>query len=250
MSVDTAGDQTSDLIPYNAPGMITPPASSPNKSGSSKKSEVSSTQAEDRLSDVQTYFANTGLKYRRAIATGNHGGTLLFDQFGGADGTTLEKIVVVKYALDTEEDASTNNDEDLANEMAWLERFVHAQHIIQLTPEYRRLWHEEQEGGGAGSLLKRPVIVMEYMEHGTLHQMKHRFRHAGLRIPDRMVWHFAFCWLNVLIADVIPSDEEHDLIPLLKLIDFGRGVELDSNEVYLDTTWGDKNRDFFQSPRN
>lgn len=91
---------------------------------------------------------------------------------------------MVKYTLDTEEDTSTNNDADLSNEMFWLEQFVHAEHIIQVDPDYRKLSHEDQKGGGAGKVLKRPVIVTEYMEHGTLSQLKHRFRDAGIRIPD------------------------------------------------------------------
>ncbi|KAK8054998.1 hypothetical protein PG993_000225 [Apiospora rasikravindrae] len=162
MSVDTGGGPTSDLSPYNTPGMITPPKSSStnnnnNMSGvspaSSKRSNASSEEPENRLEDVKTYFTNAGLKFRKAIATGNHGGTLLFDKFEKSNsGTTtppiLEKSLVVKYALDTRDDASTNNDEDLSNEMFWLEKFVHAQHIIQLEPEYRKLWYEEKEGAG------------------------------------------------------------------------------------------------------
>lgn len=55
---------------------------------------------------------------------------------------TLQKSLVVKYALDKEEDASTNNDLDLTNEMFWLEQFVNAEHIIQVDPDYRKLWYD------------------------------------------------------------------------------------------------------------
>ncbi|KAK8054999.1 kinase-like domain-containing protein [Apiospora rasikravindrae] len=42
--------------------------------------------------------------------------------------------------------------------------------------------------------------------------------------------------LNVLVGDLIPGDVEHDLVPLLKLIDFGRGIQHDpKHEV-----WGEK----------
>lgn len=47
---------------------------------------------------------------------------------------------------------------------------------------------------------------------------------------------------NVLVADVIPGDSEHELVPLIKLIDFGRGVEFnwnpdfDDNNVYKEYT--------------
>ncbi|KAK8087776.1 hypothetical protein PG997_002737 [Apiospora hydei] len=123
-------------------------------SGLSPKSDSSAEEPENRLEDVKTYFTNAGLRFRKAIATGNHGGTLLFDQYEkrSDDGPTtppvLEKSLVVKYALDTRDDASTNNDDDLSNEMFWLEKFVYAQHIIQLAPEYRKLCYDEQEGAG------------------------------------------------------------------------------------------------------
>ncbi|KAK8140063.1 hypothetical protein PG984_000129 [Apiospora sp. TS-2023a] len=290
MSIDSPPeDPDLYLSPYNSSGMNDPQPSTPGsskKSSASKKStdNGSTTIVEDRLNDVRTYFANAGLRWRKNIAIGNHGGTLLFDKFDEDEenGPTLQKSLVVKYALDTEPDASTNNDLDLSNEMFWLEKFVNAEHIIQVDPDYRKLWYEDQAGGGAGEVLKRPVIVMEYMEHGTLSELKHRFRNAGLRVPDRMVWHFAYCLiraliamayrdqfkgttetkretlpdydeeegekpspstlsqysmkgLNVLVADLIPGDDEHDLVPLLKLIDFGRGLE-----VGPDAAWGDK----------
>ena len=200
MSVDSPpGDPNLNLSPYNSSGMNDPNPSTPGSSRKSSKSSMRSSDAgssipEDRLNDVHTYFTNTGVRFRRNIATGNHGGTMLFDKFDEDDeGVRLQKSIVVKYALETADDASTNNDADLSNEMFWLEQFVNAEHIIQVDPDYRMLWHDENKGGGAGEMLRRPVIVMEYMEHGTLSQLKHRFRDAGIRIPDRMVWHFAYC---------------------------------------------------------
>ncbi|KAK7923559.1 hypothetical protein PG985_007630 [Apiospora marii] len=255
MSVDSPPDDPNvDLSPYNSSGMNDPNPSTP---GSSRKSSKRSTDAgstipEDRVNDVRTYFANAGLRFRRNIATGNHGGTMLFDKFEEEEdgGMRLQKSVVVKYALDTADDASTNNDADLGNEMFWLEQFVNAEHIIQVDPDSRQLWRgggDQQSGGGAaaGEVLRRPVIVMEYMEHGTLSQLKHRFRDAGRRIPDRMTTRetlpdyedekpapstlsqYSMKGLNVLVADLVPGDGEQELVPLLKLIDFGRGEEVD-----------------------
>ncbi|KAK8087777.1 hypothetical protein PG997_002738 [Apiospora hydei] len=42
--------------------------------------------------------------------------------------------------------------------------------------------------------------------------------------------------LNVLVGDLFPDDIEHNLVPLLKLIDFGRGIQHDPNHE----VWGEK----------
>lgn len=43
--------------------------------------------------------------------------------------------------------------------------------------------------------------------------------------------------LNVLIGGLTPGDPEHGLLPILKLIDFGRGEEIDPKE---DPSYGDQ----------
>lgn len=53
--------------------------------------------------------------------------------------------------------------------------------------------------------------------------------------PPSTLSQYSMKGLNVLVADLIPGDEEHDLVPLLKLIDFGRGEEVDT-----DGRWGDQ----------
>ncbi|KAK8096211.1 hypothetical protein PG999_014233 [Apiospora kogelbergensis] len=236
-------------------------------------------EVEDRVADVKNYFTNSGMEFRKMIADGNHGGTMLFDK-PMADGEM--KSLVVKYALETDDDAMSNNDEDLSNEMYWLERLQYAEHIIQIDPEYSSLWDDGQTG--PGKLLRRPVIVMEYMQHGTLYTLKKRFRNSGIRVPDRMAWYFMLCLvracvamgyrdqfavvektkrekiprpaegetkprppstlsqhsmkgLNVLIGGLTPGDPEHGLLPILKLIDFGRGEEIDPKE---DPSYGDQ----------
>ncbi|KAK8102140.1 kinase-like domain-containing protein [Apiospora sp. TS-2023a] len=273
---NTAADKMSELSPYNTDGMIDYNAQqSPSKKGGS---DTSNSNAVDRLQDVKNYFIHAGLRFRKPIAIGNHGGTVLFDKFNHDDDgrEILAKSLVVKYALDTEDDASTHNDEDLENEMEWLQKMHHAEHIIQTEPDYWNLWDKDKKDGtgSVGHVLKKPVIVMEYMEHGTIQGLIDRFSKEGIRIPDRMLWYFALCLVraciamgyrdqfagaetttrervpkpaekggslpppsglaqlsmkgaNVLIADLIPNDAEHQLVPLIKLIDFGRGIVYD-----------------------
>ncbi|KAK8067454.1 hypothetical protein PG996_006566 [Apiospora saccharicola] len=226
-------------------------------------SDTSNSNAVDRLQDVKNYFIHAGLRFRKSIATGNHGGTVLFDKFNHDDDgrEILIKSLVVKYALDTEDDASTHNDEDLENEMEWLQKLHHAEHIIQTEPDYWNLWNKDKKDGtgGVGHVLKKPVIVMEYMEHGTLEGLIDRFSKEVVRACIAMGYRDQFAGAetttreripkpakpgdpppppsglaqlsmkgaNVLIADLIPNDAEHQLVPLIKLIDFGRGIVYD-----------------------
>lgn len=234
MRVDSPSDRAVDesanemsglsLSPYNTSSMVDYNAQRSDKGGGSDTSSV----AWDRLQDVKTYFTNTGLKFRKPIAVGNHGGTVLFDKFDvdeNGGGEVLAKSLVVKYALDTEDDASTHNDEDLENEMGWLRKMHYAEHIIQTEPEYWNLWDDDKskvgDGAGAGHLLKKPVIVMEYLEHGTLDQLVERFTEAGVRVPDRMVWFFALCcrllFPSITLSRATCSQPQHPTLPLFGL---------------------------------
>ena len=214
-----------ELSPYNSSGMNDPPKT-PTVSGNdntvasaSAGSPMDISEVEDRVADVKNYFTNSGMEFRKMIADGNHGGTMLFDK-PMADGEM--KSLVVKYALETDDDAMSNNDEDLSNEMYWLERLQYAEHIIQIDPEYSSLWDDGQTG--PGKLLRRPVIVMEYMQHGTLYTLKKRFRNSGIRVPDRMAWYFMLCckWFLLVIVPTIPA-RKGAMHPALNMEADGRG---------------------------
>ncbi|KAK7923065.1 hypothetical protein PG985_007136 [Apiospora marii] len=259
---------------------------------SSGGSSVDPNQVTNRLQEVKKYFTNEGLQFRKVIAQGNHGGAVLFDQWyyiepesesepepssskrkAPEDDTPSptpepsihKRQLVVKYALDTEEDATSDNDEDLRNEFCWLRRFAGAEHIIQIMPEYNHMWRtKKNQSSDKGPVLSHPVIVMEYLQNGTLDQLIERFGKIERRIPQRLIWSFALCllravaaiaypdqldgrrrretakddppslitqnsWkgLNILIGDMAEGDAEHALAPVLKLIDFGRGREED-----------------------
>ncbi|KAK7952350.1 uncharacterized protein PG986_008078 [Apiospora aurea] len=240
---------------------------------SSGGSSIDPNNATDRLQEVKKYFTNEGLQFRKVIAQGNHGGAVLFDQWLPVEPTPgPEAGSIIKYALDTQEDATSDNDADLRNEFGWLRRFRGAEHIIQVLPEYNHLWRTDnndnnQSSGDVetGPVLSHPVIVMEYLENGTLEQLINRFGRIERRIPQRLLWSFALCLLravaaisypaqldgrrrretardeppglitqnswkapNVLVGDMWEEgDAEHSLAPVLKLIDFGRGREED-----------------------
>ncbi|KAK8089981.1 hypothetical protein PG997_004942 [Apiospora hydei] len=160
---------------------------------SSGGSSIDPNNVTDRLQEVKKYFTNEGLQFRKVIAQGNHGGAVLFAQW-------LPRQLVTKYALDTQEDATSDNDADLRNEFGWLRRFRGAEHIIQVLPEYNHLWRTNNDNNqgrgndvGTGPVLSHPVIVMEYLENGTLDQLINRFGRIERRFPQRLLWSFALC---------------------------------------------------------
>lgn len=129
---------TSSMTDYNVLRNDSDSKQSPSKRGGS---DTSTSNAFDRLQYVKTYFTNAGLKFRKPIAVGHQGGTVLFDKFDDDEngGEVLVKSLVVNYALDTQEDASSSNDIEFQNEMHWLIRMHNAEHVIQTEPEYWNL---------------------------------------------------------------------------------------------------------------
>ncbi|KAK8042142.1 hypothetical protein PG993_006665 [Apiospora rasikravindrae] len=198
---------------------------------SSGGSSIDPNHVTDRLQEVKKYFTNEGLQFRKVIAQGNHGGAVLFDQWlpiepaagssssnnnnapppqsptSAPQPTMQRRQLVVKYALDTQEDASSDNDADLRNEFGWLRRFRGAEHIIQILPEYNHLWrtNNNNQSSDEGPVLSRPVIVMEYLENGTLDQLIERFGRIERRIPQRLIWSFALCLLRAVAAISYPN---------------------------------------------
>ena len=154
---------------------------------SSGSSSSDPSEAVDRLQEIKKYFTNEGLQFRTVIAQGNHGGAVPFDQWlpvepdpaaapGAANNDAPEAILqrrqlVMKYALDTREDAASENDEDLRNEFRWLRLLRGAEHIIQILPEYNYLWRSgrnrnrsDNNAGGEGE--GRPIPPRH--RHGVL----------------------------------------------------------------------------------
>ncbi|KAI0102923.1 hypothetical protein GGR51DRAFT_562128 [Nemania sp. FL0031] len=200
--------------------------------------------------------------------------------------TPLSRRLVVKRAIGPEAEA------ELRNEVAVLKRFRGAEHIVRLVASHsgapqtsglldeskrlarlalratRRVWRGSPWTSNYDSLLKGisgPVLIVEYLENGSLGSLLARLMGTDILLPNRILWSFCLCVVRACIAHAYPPNgddgtadspenidrrrapvflghgdihehnimigdrgiefEEHNLIPALKLIDFGRAEE-------------------------
>ncbi|OTB07263.1 hypothetical protein M426DRAFT_20312 [Hypoxylon sp. CI-4A] len=135
--------------------------------------------------------------------------------------------------------AMTNKaEEELRTEILHLGRQVNAQHIATMiaarddpvpeevtvevltnkfqqllkkaTPRRRRLYklNDPRRVGkelGLKSFVGWPVLVLEYLEHGTLYQLIMRANQNGVVFPNRMLWHIYLCLLRACLALAYPA---------------------------------------------
>ncbi|KAI0845462.1 hypothetical protein F5Y00DRAFT_265557 [Daldinia vernicosa] len=166
---------------------------------------------------ISTYFTpNQNLLYRGVAGIGRHGGAIIF----------LDKRrqpprrIVVKYSLSDEADW------DLRNEARCLELLRGAEHIGQIIP----LAEANLNVSGTG---KRPTLALDYIPYVVRQVLAMAFPPEGgpdepLRqevfhphMPLGLMQNSAH-GNNVIIGD-LTSDLEHSIVPVFKLIDFGRG---------------------------
>ncbi|KAI1848270.1 hypothetical protein JX265_004218 [Neoarthrinium moseri] len=118
---------------------------------------------------------------------------------------------------------------------------------------------QDDSDSGSGSALQIPAFILEYLPLGDLDHLRERMVRKGGRVPSRLLWQMMLCMVrmciglayyedmkngkrerippgknpstlehnslkppNMLLADLVPGDNEHGQNPLLKLIDFGR----------------------------
>ncbi|KAI1411296.1 hypothetical protein F5Y13DRAFT_191572 [Hypoxylon sp. FL1857] len=204
--------------------------------------------------EVAGYFKqNRRLKYIGVAGLGTHGGALLFREFDD-EGRPVRRIIV-KYPINDDGEAHIRNEEMCLRLMRGSE------HVVQLLS----LPGAEINVLGTG---KRPTIALEFMEHGDAHQLRQRLANADITVaPSRLLWRIFLCLIRQCVAMAYPpnggdnapitpdeirdgvapfaltqnsphpgnivfgdlsADFEHNLVPLVKLIDFGRGqVEQD-----------------------
>ncbi|KAI0144215.1 hypothetical protein F4776DRAFT_675734 [Hypoxylon sp. NC0597] len=221
--------------------------------------ELAETQGAELADQIATYFTpNPNLKYAGVAGLGTHGGALLFRQFNETDGTS--RRIIVKYSLDEEADSH------LRNEHKCLQYLRGAEHIVQLIsldeagvnvagtgrrPTIALEFMEHGDGhrfreklAEAGIqvtpsrilwriffCLVRQNVAMAYPPQGG-----DNARVARETMPTRGdVEDFGLTQGsphpgNIVFGDL--SDRgEHSLVPIVKLIDFGRGV-IEENKDY------------------
>ncbi|KAI2464093.1 hypothetical protein F4781DRAFT_87507 [Annulohypoxylon bovei var. microspora] len=209
--------------------------------------DIDDAQLSALTDSVATYFRpNERLKYRGVAGVGRHGGALVFTEVD--ENSFPKRRIVVKYSHNPGADA------DLRNEAFWLEQLRGAEHIAQMIP----LANTELNVSGTG---RRPTIALEFIENGTIGQFRARYARDHGRIPCRLLWRVFYCFARQVAAmafplhqdpdlpvvretwreDIAPfaltqnsghdanfmmgelGDGEHNLVPRIQLIDFGRG---------------------------
>ncbi|KAI0377296.1 hypothetical protein F5Y04DRAFT_285081 [Hypomontagnella monticulosa] len=199
---------------------------------------------------VAAYFAaNEKIEYIGVAGIGRHGGALLFQEHDEAKHPTRK--IIIKYSLNAQADA------DLRNEAHWLEMLRGSEHIGKLID----LNDPNLDITGSG---KRPTLALEFIPHGPIRIWRERMERTpppnrllwriylclirqvvAMKYPMRGpndgplvretirqdvapagITQNSGHYDNFIIGDIEPSvpGDEHGLVPVIKLIDFGRGV--------------------------
>lgn len=135
--------------------------------------------------EIKNYFAQAHQwKYVRSVGTGNHAGTCLFEW---RPPDRAPRRYVVKFSMAPPEDAM------LRREMAWLPRLRNARHVVQivLADDLRRDGLPDPPADRPPP--RRPYLILEYMPNGDVFDLRERFHHAGVPIPDEVLWSIFLC---------------------------------------------------------
>ncbi|KAI2601812.1 kinase-like domain-containing protein [Hypoxylon sp. NC1633] len=223
--------------------------------------------------DLRAHFAvqYRNFNFERVIGCGAFG--LVFSVIEKIPGNRTRRLAVKRSLVPQEED-------DLRNEIQWLQRLRGAEHIVRMLayrddpeprvlPRNARTASQRRRRALQDSLagLVGPVVVLEYLENGNLAQVFNGrlIKHDQL-LPNRVLWSFFLCMTRACVAlayplngagdqpnqlETLPVDgrepsrvehadlhmgnimighagdefQEHDLVPALKFIDFGRTRE-------------------------
>ncbi|KAH9904191.1 hypothetical protein F4778DRAFT_85719 [Xylariomycetidae sp. FL2044] len=210
-----------------------------------------------QLNTVQTaihYFTeNVGYKFARRLGSGFNGATLLFEELGNGD--YVWRKVVVKYLL------GQRSPNLLRRERNMVEMMTGAEHIVQIVPpglvEIGRVPDLLMESAGDMSMgdmakrfrekqtpvpnrmlwyillcLVRATIGFRYPPRGQHGEVRREALPApGDPLPPERIHFKDFNPGNLMVSYPFgPQDEEHQLGPLVKVIDFGSAILLESIE--------------------
>ena len=132
----------------------------------------------DAIKDLfqsQQYFDSSVQRFPqiKELSHGAEGFSFLIHEVD-ASGQPLRKLAV-KYAKLPEWD------EKLRIESEWLQVLRHALHVVD------PVTNVETHGFG------RPVLVMEFLDHGPLKDFLNRVKAAQIRIPNLILWRLLLC---------------------------------------------------------
>ncbi|KAI0451379.1 kinase-like domain-containing protein [Xylaria acuta] len=210
-----------------------------------------------RLTGEQSkYFTeHHNFEFVRRLGVGSGAVALLFKELEreAPPGTKKKRNVVVKFAFSEYENRNKQADDEIENELRWLTMLQGAEHIIKI------LGNEVDK-----SKVSRPALVLEYVEYGSIQDLCKRMTARNIRAPNRVLWSMFLCLIracvgfayppwqngeketipadetkkpssiihndlhdeNVLIGELMPDGVEHRHAPILKVIDFGKAMEV------------------------
>ncbi|OTA68462.1 hypothetical protein K449DRAFT_429316 [Hypoxylon sp. EC38] len=191
---------------------------------------------------------------------GFHGGSLIFAERDN-NGNVVRNLNI-KYAADTLGLARIDTE---AVCLVNLRGASHFQQIISLP---------ETTVNVAGTGNKYPIIALEYLQFGSLALLRERVSTEGFYIPSKVLWLVFRCMARQILGMMTPpsfsaedeviqeepvpwifyaithgqahgryhkfggisaeDDDEHDLLPILKLTDFSRGIRQEIAEIRIE----------------
>ncbi|KAM0814634.1 putative Protein kinase domain-containing protein [Seiridium cardinale] len=230
-----------------------------NRNGSPRnRQRLTSTASEVRA--IFDYFhQEPTYSYERILGKGAYGIACLLQEF--QPGVPPRKFVVKRGIWDFGIDS-------VKNEVKLLEWLIGASHIIQKIALSDIDSIEEHLPG--------PTLITEYLRNGTLSNFIERLGNTSQRVPNRLLWRLFLCSLafppgwptnvdlapetwpdgttqdvqithndmhseNVAFGD-FTDEKEHDLSPILKILDFGSARVHDLSNPKEKTEF--KSRDF------
>lgn len=115
-----------------------------------------------------------------------HGQALLINERDDL-GLLLRKLAV-KFGN------SRLDDVDLRREIGVLNQLRGSAHIVQIVAaEDIPVPVDSSSGNQKGKRLKRPVLVTEYLQNGTLDEFMNRVIDNGHEVPNRILWSIFLC---------------------------------------------------------
>ncbi|KAI0467655.1 kinase-like domain-containing protein [Xylaria cf. heliscus] len=219
-----------------------------------------------RLTEEQSnYFTeHHNFEFVRRLGLGSGAVALLFKEVEREAPGPKTRNVVVKFAFSEYEYRNQQADDEIENERKWLTMLQGAEHIVRV------LGHEVDR-----SKVPRPVLVLEYVEYGSIQDLCKRMTVHNVDAPNRVLWSMFLCLIracigfayppwengeqetipadgnkkpssiihndlhdeNVLIGELMLDGIEHKHTPILKVIDFGKtAVVPPGNWVTADQT--------------
>ncbi|KAI5920676.1 kinase-like domain-containing protein [Camillea tinctor] len=198
----------------------------------------------------EVFTSNSRFAFEKDLATGTSGFGILFKE---TDRSGTSRRFVVKRSVEEDWDA------DIQNERAWLQKMQKVEHIVNLvTITDNPILPYNGQGGLSGV-----SIIMEYMENGTVRQFLDRVGSEPLpnrllwaiflcltracigmayptpnpkdedtaspEIPLEGVVPLTLAHRdmhdgNLMFGGLDPKQQEHSLVPIVKLIDFDRAM--------------------------